>query len=200
MASLQQPQYCTPTAANFQTQSYTSSTSSILHHNVFIFDNQFSIQSHRTAMGTKFAPQYANIFMHTFEQDFFAAQDLQPMLYTRSINDIFFLWTHVKNRNNLLRRQTQDMTDRVPFVIQYLVRAERLHHALHSLQHVIDNNEHLTKISALPPLLTFKATECSLPVGEHFSGQRHSASNIRIGKEENCEEDMRKLQRDIDML
>ncbi|XP_067832584.1 uncharacterized protein [Heptranchias perlo] len=66
----------------------------ILDHNVFTFDNQFFTQTHGTAMGTKFAPQYANIFMHKFEQDFFTAQDLQPTLYTRYIDDIFFLWTH----------------------------------------------------------------------------------------------------------
>ncbi|XP_067839835.1 uncharacterized protein [Heptranchias perlo] len=45
-------------------------------------------------MGTKFVPQYANIFMHKFEHDFFTAQDLQPTLYTRYIDDIFFLWIH----------------------------------------------------------------------------------------------------------
>eukprot|EP00061_Rhincodon_typus_P009217 g32537.t1 len=44
----------------------------ILDHNVFTFDNQFFIQTRGTAMGTKFALQYANIFMHRFEQDFFA--------------------------------------------------------------------------------------------------------------------------------
>eukprot|EP00061_Rhincodon_typus_P016356 g44534.t1 len=66
----------------------------ILDNNVFTFDNQFFIQTHGTAMGTKFAPQYGNIFMHKFEQVFLAAQDLQPMLYTRCINGIFFLWTH----------------------------------------------------------------------------------------------------------
>ncbi|XP_072422902.1 uncharacterized protein [Chiloscyllium punctatum] len=66
----------------------------MLDHNVFTFDNQFFIQTHGTAMGTKFAPQYANIFMHRFEQDFFSMQDLQPTLYTKYIDDIFFLWTH----------------------------------------------------------------------------------------------------------
>eukprot|EP00061_Rhincodon_typus_P001053 g13581.t1 len=64
----------------------------ILDHNIFTFHNQVFIQTQGTAMGTK--PQYANIFMYGFEQDFFAARDLLPMLYTRYIDDIFFLWTH----------------------------------------------------------------------------------------------------------
>eukprot|EP00061_Rhincodon_typus_P007943 g30119.t1 len=68
----------------------------ILNHNVFTFDNQFFIQTHGTAMGTTFAPQYANIFMHKFKQNLFTVQNLQPMLYTRYINNIVFLWTHDK--------------------------------------------------------------------------------------------------------
>eukprot|EP00061_Rhincodon_typus_P009467 g33005.t1 len=234
---------------------------------------QFFIQTHGTAMGARFAPQYANIFMHRFEQDFSAVQGLQPTLYTRCIDDIFFLWTHGKeslkslhsdinkfhptirltmeyslesvsfldipitirdghlsislyckptgnltmlhfssfypkhikevipygqalcihricsdkeecnghlifcrirkrydaqlidrqfrcatarNCNNLLRRKTQGTTDRVPFVIQYFPGAERLRHVLHSLQYVINDNQHLTKIFPTPWLLTFK--------------------------------------------
>eukprot|EP00061_Rhincodon_typus_P002870 g18702.t1 len=66
----------------------------ILDHNVFTFDNQFFTWTQGTAVGTRFAPQYANIFMHRFEQDFYAAQYLQLMLYTRYIDNIFFLWTH----------------------------------------------------------------------------------------------------------
>ncbi|XP_072359720.1 uncharacterized protein [Scyliorhinus torazame] len=227
-------------------------------------------------MGTKFAPQYANIFMHKYEQDLLTTQDLQSTLYTRYIDDIFFLWTHseeslkrlhddiikfhptirltmdyspksvafldtlisikeghlstllyrkptdnltmlhfssfqpklikeaipyrqalrihricsdeeernshlqtlkdalvrtgygarlidqqfqratAKNRTDLLRRQTWDTTDRIPFVVQYFPGAEKLHHLLHSLQHVIDDDEHLAKVIPTPPLLAFK--------------------------------------------
>eukprot|EP00061_Rhincodon_typus_P007156 g28553.t1 len=59
-------------------------------HIVFTFDNKFFIQTNGTA---KFAPQYANIFMHKFEQDIFAVQLLRPVLYTGYIDGIFFLWT-----------------------------------------------------------------------------------------------------------
>ncbi|XP_072371520.1 uncharacterized protein [Scyliorhinus torazame] len=227
-------------------------------------------------METTFAPQYANIFMHKFEQDLLTAQDLQPTLYTRYIDDIFCLWTHgeeslkrlhgdinkfhptvrltmdyspksvafldtlisikdghlstslyreptdnltmlhfssfhpkhikeaipygqalrihricsdeeernrhlqtlkdalvrtgyaarlidrqfqratARNRTDLLRRQTWDTTDRIPFVVQYFPGAEKLRHLLHSLQHVIDEDEHLAKVIPTPPLLAFK--------------------------------------------
>eukprot|EP00061_Rhincodon_typus_P010150 g34217.t1 len=214
--------------------------------------------------------------MHKFKQDFFAAQDLQPMLYTRHIDNIFFLWTHgeeslkqqhsninkfhptirltmdyslesvsfldthisikdrplstslypksmdnlmmlhfssfhpkyikevipygqdlrihricsdeeehnrhlkvlkntfirtgydaqlidcqlqharAKNHNDLLRRQIQDTTNRIPFVVQYFPGAEKLRHVLCSLLHVINDDEHLTKNFPTPPLLAFK--------------------------------------------
>eukprot|EP00061_Rhincodon_typus_P007327 g28918.t1 len=61
-----------------------------------------------------------------------------------------------RNLNDLLRRQTWDTTSRVPFVIQYFPGTEKLHHVLHSLQHVIDDDDHLTKAILMPPLLTFK--------------------------------------------
>eukprot|EP00061_Rhincodon_typus_P012048 g37512.t1 len=80
---------------------------SILNHNVFTFDKQFFIQTHRTAMGTNFALQYANIFMHKFKQDFSAVQVLQPTLYTRYIDDIFFFWTH---GDGSLKRLHSDIT------------------------------------------------------------------------------------------
>eukprot|EP00061_Rhincodon_typus_P018901 g48274.t1 len=48
------------------------------------------------------------------------------------------------------------MTDRVPFVVQYFQGAEKLRHVLHSLQQIIDDDEHLAKIFPRPPLFAFK--------------------------------------------
>eukprot|EP00061_Rhincodon_typus_P017056 g45584.t1 len=48
------------------------------------------------------------------------------------------------------------MTDRVLFIVQYFPGAEELCHVLHSLQQVIDDNEHLTKIFPMPQLFIFK--------------------------------------------
>eukprot|EP00061_Rhincodon_typus_P013766 g40347.t1 len=62
----------------------------------------------------------------------------------------------LKKRNYLLRRQTQDMTDRVPFIIQYFPGAERLHRVRHSLELVFNHDEYLAKINPTPPLLILK--------------------------------------------
>eukprot|EP00061_Rhincodon_typus_P004591 g22948.t1 len=76
--------------------------------------------------------------------------------YEAQLIDHQFQCATTKNRNGLLRRQTRDISDRVPFVIQYFPGAEKLHHVLHNLQPIIDDDEHLTKIFPTPPLLAFK--------------------------------------------
>eukprot|EP00061_Rhincodon_typus_P017683 g46481.t1 len=78
------------------------------------------------------------------------------MGYGVQLIDHQFQHATARNCNDLLRKRTVDMTDRVPFVVQYFPRANNLHRVLHSLQHVINDNEHLTKIFPTPPLLTFK--------------------------------------------
>ena len=47
-----------------------------------------------TAMGTKLAPSYANLFMSKFEQDHVYTYHLQPTLWKRFIDDIFLIWPH----------------------------------------------------------------------------------------------------------
>eukprot|EP00061_Rhincodon_typus_P009310 g32720.t1 len=82
--------------------------------------------------------------------------DLIKTGYNVQLIDHQFRCATAKNRSELLRRQIQDMTNRVPFIIQHFPRMERLRHVLHSLQHVIDDDEHLAKIFPTPPLLGFK--------------------------------------------
>ncbi|XP_073166412.1 uncharacterized protein [Lepidochelys kempii] len=47
-------------------------------------------------MGTRMAPQYANIFMADLEQRFLSSRPLMPLLYLHYIDDIFIIWTHGK--------------------------------------------------------------------------------------------------------
>ncbi|XP_072359247.1 uncharacterized protein [Scyliorhinus torazame] len=76
--------------------------------------------------------------------------------YGTRLIDRQFQRATAKNRTDLLRRQIWDTTDRIPFVVQYFPGAEKLRHLLHSLQHVIDDDEHLAKVIPTPPLLAFK--------------------------------------------
>ncbi|XP_059588797.1 uncharacterized protein LOC109283246 isoform X1 [Alligator mississippiensis] len=65
----------------------------ILTHNYFTFNNQQFLQMMGTAMGTKMAPQYANLFMSHLEEDFLKNCTIKPLLYLRYIDDIFIIWT-----------------------------------------------------------------------------------------------------------
>ena len=64
----------------------------ILENNYFTFDDKFYLQVHGTAMGTQFAPNYANIFMTKIEHN--AEHDKTPLLWKRFIDDIFIIWPH----------------------------------------------------------------------------------------------------------
>jgi len=66
----------------------------ILQNNYFQFRQFFYLQIFGTAMGTKMAPPYANIFMGKFEQDLLDNYPLTILLWLRFIDDIFFIWTH----------------------------------------------------------------------------------------------------------
>uniref|UniRef100_A0A8C5M2E7 Reverse transcriptase domain-containing protein n=1 Tax=Leptobrachium leishanense TaxID=445787 RepID=A0A8C5M2E7_9ANUR len=67
----------------------------ILRNNYFSFNNQFYLQCMGTAMGTRFAPSYANLFMAYWESQWSGvscgwAHNL--ILYRRYIDDLLFIW------------------------------------------------------------------------------------------------------------
>ncbi|CAM5072920.1 unnamed protein product [Natator depressus] len=68
----------------------------VLTHNYFTFGDNVYLQISGTAMGTRMAPQHANIFMADLEQSFLSSHPLMPLLYLRYVDDIFIIWTHGK--------------------------------------------------------------------------------------------------------
>ena len=66
----------------------------ILTHNNFVFDDHDYLETSGTAMGTKMAPWFANIFMASTEQTFINSSPLTPLFFVRFIDDIFMIWTH----------------------------------------------------------------------------------------------------------
>ncbi len=69
-------------------------TQFILQNNVFEFNGKFYRQVQGTAMGTRMAPSYANLFMQEFENSHIL-RDRSPFLHTlwRYIDDILAIWT-----------------------------------------------------------------------------------------------------------
>ena len=72
----------------------------ILTNNTFTFNGQHYRQINGTAMGTKLAPSYANLFMGNFEQKALAAATHSSLIWWRYIDDIFLLWTHGEEKLN----------------------------------------------------------------------------------------------------
>ena len=65
-----------------------------LENNDFIFNDDWYLQISGTAMGKKFAPNYANIFMAKWEEEALKKARKQPLVYFRFLDDIFIIWTH----------------------------------------------------------------------------------------------------------
>lgn len=61
----------------------------ILTKNAFMFDNKFYHQIKGTAMGTKMAPTYANLFMGMLESRLLQHSPTKPRIWKRFIDDIF---------------------------------------------------------------------------------------------------------------
>lgn len=68
----------------------------ILKRNYFDFMDKHYKQTQGTAMGTKMAPPYANIYMSYFEKPLINTYTHNILLWKRYIDDILFLWRGTK--------------------------------------------------------------------------------------------------------
>ena len=66
----------------------------LLKNNIFEFSNKTYKQIRGTAIGTKFAPPYAVLFMAALEEKILSKVKKKPRVWWRYIDDIFFTWEH----------------------------------------------------------------------------------------------------------
>ncbi|XP_054272548.1 uncharacterized protein LOC128992830 [Macrosteles quadrilineatus] len=66
----------------------------ILEKNYFQFQDKHFLQIKGTAMGTRMAPSYANLYMGNYEEKFLSSREHLPICWFRYIDDIFIIWTH----------------------------------------------------------------------------------------------------------
>ena len=71
----------------------------VFKNNNFEFNGKVKQQISRTAIGTKFAPPYACIFMDEVETSFLERQEIKPLVWFRYI-DVFFIWTHRQEKRD----------------------------------------------------------------------------------------------------
>lgn len=67
-----------------------------LTKNDFVFNEGFYLQIKGTAMGKRFAPAYANIFMANWEEQVLAKCPKKPLHYFRYLDDIWGVWCYSK--------------------------------------------------------------------------------------------------------
>ena len=81
----------------------------ILAMNNFTFNNSHNFQIHGTAMDTKMAPSFANLFLGHFEKNSLRNAPFQPHTWLRYIDDIFMIWTESpENLKILIKRKWGD--------------------------------------------------------------------------------------------
>lgn len=70
----------------------------VLKHNNFTFNGEHYLQVNGTAMGTKMAPSYANIFMGKLEKQILETAEKQPLSWFRFIDDVDMKWTETEEQ------------------------------------------------------------------------------------------------------
>ena len=69
----------------------------ILQENSFQFNGKDYLQTHGTAMGTKMAVAFANIFMAKIEKEILGQSSIKPIFWKRFIDDVISAWDTSKN-------------------------------------------------------------------------------------------------------
>ena len=91
----------------------------ILYKNIFRFNNKFYIQKQGAAMGTKMALAYVNIFMGTLESRILSETDPSPIHWKRHIDDIFLVWTAMKESLEQFTKSTNKLHPRIDFTAKF---------------------------------------------------------------------------------
>ena len=76
------------------TESLVDLANLVLKNNYFEHNGEVFNQKQGTAIGTKFAPSYAILFMGDFEEKALDNYHLKPWIWWRYIDDMFLSWEH----------------------------------------------------------------------------------------------------------
>ena len=87
----------------------------VLYNNVFRFNESFYLQLQGTAIGTKMAPAFANIFMGELESRVLSSSAPAPKLWKRYIDDIFLVWTDSRESLQLFIDELNAQHPRIRF-------------------------------------------------------------------------------------
>lgn len=91
----------------------------ILTLNNFTFNGEFYLQTQGTAMGTRMAPSYANLFMSDLETRLLTWTTRRPCTWWRYIDDIFAIWEHGQESLTTFLEQINAFHPTIKFTAEY---------------------------------------------------------------------------------
>ena len=91
----------------------------VLTSNYFTFNGKLYLQKQGTAMGTRMAPNYAIIFMHSVEEEILKNTTLKPRIWRRFIDDVFIVWTHGKETLEKFLNYINQVHETIKFTAEY---------------------------------------------------------------------------------
>ena len=104
---------------NVSTQNLCKLENIILKHNYFEFGEKIFHQLLGTAIGTKFAPPYANIFMAGLEEKIFREYNTTPYIWLRYLDDIFYVWTEGEEKLKEFLNFLNNIHPTIKFTMDY---------------------------------------------------------------------------------
>ena len=121
MAALRALRIARPTNSQPSNLSLVELLAQVLSLNNFQFDGKNYLQVGGTAMGTRVAPSYANIFVSDFEEKHVSLYEFQPRAWYCYIDDIFCIWQYGEDE---LERFTNHLNS-VPGTIKFMIEKSR---------------------------------------------------------------------------
>lgn len=112
-----------PTPHSPSTEFILEAAEFVLTHNYFRFEDDHFLQVKGTAMGTRFAPSYANLYMAALEQDFLASRLQKPVIWRRFLDDIFVVWEHGPSA---LQEMMEDLDSEFTVTFSHTASPERV--------------------------------------------------------------------------
>ena len=91
----------------------------MLKSNNFEFNGRHYLQKRGTAIGTRMAPSYANIFMDRLERRLIQNAEVKPLIWWRYIDDIFIVWTEGEDRLKEFINYLNNAHDTIKFTYKW---------------------------------------------------------------------------------
>ena len=143
-----------------------------LENNDFTFDEKWYLQISGTAMGKKFAPNYANIFMAKWEREALKKCKQQPLVYFRFLDDIFIIWTHSEDDFweffNILNNHSESIK----------LKAELNSDKINFLDVTVFKGQHFNKTGHPDTKVYFKPTDTHQLLHKNSFHPKHTFSGI----------------------